>query len=116
MIQEITALVKAMGSGEWDEELLERLSQVAQQQLESWLRPGVTVEDCGGAFPIAAAWMVLGALYRSRDSGQVDSFSAGDLTIKTGAGGHGRELEEQARRLMAPYCRETGFAFRGVKG
>ena len=116
MTQEIISLVKTMGSGEWDEELLEKLSQVVQGQLESWLRPGVTVEDCGGAFPIAAAWMVLGTLYGSSDSGQVESFSAGDLTIKTGTHSRGQELEEQARRLMAPYCRETGFAFQGVKG
>lgn len=116
MAQEIIDLVKTMGSGEWNEELLEKLCQVVCRQLERWLRPGVTVEDCGGTFPIAAAWMVLGALYRAGQSGQVESFTAGDLTIKTGTASRGQELEEQARRLMAPYCVETGFAFQGVKG
>ena len=61
MLQEIVSLVQEMGSGDWDEGLVQRMCQVAQTQLTGRLRPGVTAEDCGGAFPIAAAWMALGA-------------------------------------------------------
>jgi hypothetical protein len=113
MTQEIVELVHTMGSGDWDEALVERLSQAEEREVTGWLRPGVTAQDCGGAFPIAAAWMVLSALYHSEAS--VESFSAGDLTIRTG-GDRGRELEEQARRLMAPYCTQSSFAFQGVRG
>lgn len=116
MVQEIADLVRAMGSGDWDERLVQGLCQAAQVQLEERLRPGVAAEDCGGAFPIAAAWMVLGALYDSASAAGVEYFSAGDLTIRTGESGRSRNLNEQARRLMAPYCRETEFAFRGVPG
>lgn len=116
MDQEIAALVRAMSGEDWDEGLVQRMCETVRRQLESRLRPGVTVKECGGAFPIAAAWMALGALRSGASEGQVESFSAGDLTIRTGGSGRGWELEEQARRLMAPYCQETGFAFQGVKG
>ena len=109
-------LVKVMGCEDWDEELVQRMCQVAQTQLTARLRPGVTAEDCGGAFPIAAAWMALSALYAGGAAEEVESFSAGDLTIRTGGGGRSLALEEQAGKLMAPYCRETAFAFRGVRG
>ena len=110
-------LVRAMGSGSWDETLLEKLCQAVQAELEGRLRPGLTAQDCGGAFPVAAAWLVLGALYDSGGAGQVESFTAGELTVRTGGGSsHSAQLREQALRLMAPYCAEEGFAFRGVPG
>ena len=51
-------LVRAMGSGSWDETLLEKLCQAVQAELEGRLKPGLTAQDCGGAFPVAAAWLV----------------------------------------------------------
>lgn len=117
MLQEIVSLVQEMGSGDWDEGLVRRMCQVAQTQLTIRLRPGVTPEDCGGAFPIAAAWMALGSLYECDGTTGVESFSAGDLTIRTGNGGQrSKDLQHEAMRLMAPYCRESGFAFQGVPG
>ncbi|MBQ8852147.1 MAG: hypothetical protein IJZ66_06905 [Oscillibacter sp.] len=116
MLQEIMDLVKAMGSGDWDESLVQRMCQVAQTQLTIRLRPGVTAEDCGGAFPIAAAWMALSTLYACGEADGVESFSAGDLTIRTSGGGRSQSLEDQARKLMAPYCKETAFAVQGVRG
>lgn len=117
MLQEIVSLVQEMGSGDWDEGLVQRMCQVAQTQLTSRLRPGVTAEDCGGAFPIAAAWMALGSLYECGGEAGLESFSAGDLTIRTGNGGQrSKNLKQEAMKLMAHYCRESGFAFQGVPG
>lgn len=111
------SLVQAMGSEEWDEDLVRRMCQVAQTQLTIRLRPSVAAEDCGGAFPIAAAWMALGSLHECGTDAGVESFSAGDLTIRTGSGTQrSKTLQEEAMKLMAPYCRESGFAFRGVPG
>lgn len=116
MTEQIIELVQAMGRGNWEADLLEKLCQTVQGQLESRLRPGLTAQDCGGAFPIAAAWMVLELLEQSSGAGAVQSFSAGDLTVNTGGTQASRALGQQARKLMAPYCVEEGFAFRGVPG
>lgn len=116
MTQEVAALVRAMSGVDWDEGVLERLCRLAQKDLERQLRPGVAAQDCGGAFPVAAAWMAL-ELLEKQGAGDVESFSAGDLTVKMGeTAGKGRCLGAQARRLMAPYCVEEGFAFQGVPG
>lgn len=110
-------LVKAMGSGSWDETLLEALCGAVSEQLEGRLKDGLTAQDCGGAFPVAAAWMALGALYDSGGSGQVESFTAGDLTVRAGDfAAHSQQLREQAERLMAPYLAQTGFACQGAPG
>lgn len=116
MVREIKDLVMAMGSGEWDEGLVLGICQAAQTQLEGRLKPGLKPEDCGGAFPIAAAWLALNHLYACGGAEDVESFTAGDLTIRTGGGRRGKILEQQARELMAPYCREVTFAVQGVKG
>ena len=105
----------ALGRGDWDEALVLGICQAAQSQLEGRLKPGLKPEDCGGAFPIAAAWMALGHLYACDEAEGVESFSAGDLTVRTG-GSRSKVLERQARELMAPYCREITFAVQGVKG
>lgn len=47
--------------------------------------------------------------------GDVSSFSAGEVSVQLREkNGGGRS--EQAERLLAPWLRETGFAFRGVEG
>ncbi len=51
------------GPGEAEEALLELLCQAAEQVGESGLRPGMTTEDCGKAFPCAVA------LHRRRGPG-----------------------------------------------
>lgn len=117
MLQEIVSLVQEMGSGDWDESLVRRMCQVAQTQLTIRLRPGVMPEDCGGVFPVAAAWMALGSLYACDGGAGMESFSAGDLTVRTGDGSQRSEnLHREAMKLMAPWCRESGFAFQGVPG
>lgn len=100
-----------------EEELdsLERLCLAAERELRGRLRPGVTVEDCQPALLVAAAWMALGALQESRAAGEAASFSAGDLSISR-SGGQGESLRRQAERLMAPYLKDGGFVFQGVKG
>lgn len=116
MLQRIMDLAAAMDGGDWDEELMRSMCQTAMARLERRLKGGVTPEECGEAFPVAAAWMALGGLYVCGDAQAAESFSAGDLTIRTGTRQRGHTLEEQARRLMAPYCEEDTFAVQGVKG
>lgn len=108
-------LAAAMGAESWEEGLVRSMCRTAQEQLERQLRPGVRPEDCGEAFPVAAAWMALSNLYAAGGAEQVESFTAGSMTIRTGGNG-ARTLAEQAGQLMAPFCRENTFAAMGVKG
>ena len=116
MTGQIMDLVRAMGREDWDEQVLQGVCQAVETRLAARLRAGLAPEDCGGAFPVAAAWMALAALEGSDGASGVESFSAGDLTVKTGGSQRSRDLEQQAWKLMAPYCREEGFAFLGVRG
>lgn len=109
----IQALVRTLGGGTDQEELLVMLCQAAETELAGRLRPGLTPEDCESAFVPAAAWMVL-AWLQAGEAG-VASFTAGNLTIhRTGQGA--AELTAQAERLMAPYLVDGGFSFQGVAG
>ena len=69
-------------------------------------------EDCGPALALAAAWTALAMLGEE----DVRRFSAGDLTIETGGGERGGRLRRQAEQIMAPYRKDDGFVFRGVRG
>jgi len=115
MTEEILILCKAMGATQEQEDLLYPLIQTACAALESRLKPGVTAADCGEAFPLAAAMVAMDGLEQAMGGGQVTSFTAGEVSIRTGAGG-GSTRSAQAERLLAPWLGETGFAFRGVKG
>ena len=76
---------------------------------------GLEPADCKTAFVTAAAWMALAAM--EADGGAVESFTAGDLTIRgTGSAQRSRELRAQAERVMDPYLVDGGFCFRGVRG
>ena len=119
MIEQILALCGAMGAGQ--EELLLPLARAVEQQLAGRLKTGVRPEDCGPAFPLAAAMTVmdrLSAVTGGGGGGEMTSFTAGDLTIRkeSGSGGSSRSLSAQAEGLLAPWLEDTGFVFRGVEG
>ena len=86
-----------------------------------WRWPGgwVAPEDCGGAFPLAAAWVALAELAAGQDGG-VERFTAGAVSVqmKGGQDAAARRavLRLQARQVMRPYIRDEGFVFRGVPG
>ncbi len=119
MSGEIMALCRAMGAGEDREELLLPLVQAVRGQLEGRLKAGTAPEDCGPAFPLAAAMLVMDRLSGMTGDGEVTSFTAGDLTIKKSTSGSGqtaKSLSAQAEGLLAPWLADTGFVFRGVDG
>lgn len=117
MIEQILALCRAMGAGQ--EELLLPLALAVKEQLTGRLKEGASPEDCGTAFPLAAAMLVMDQLSGvTGEGGAVTSFTAGDLTIRKEAGGGGaaRTLSAQAEGLLAPWLKDAGFVFRGVEG
>ena len=115
MEEEILALAKRLGGAGCDETALAALCDAAQAELAGRLREGVSPADCGGAFPLAAAWLALANLYTGEAG--VEQFSAGDLTIRQGDGAaRGAALRLQAEQVMKPWLRDDSFLFLGVKG
>jgi len=98
-------------------ELLERLCLAAERELTGRLRDGVAPEDCEPAFVAGAAWLALAGLYGGQGTEEVEAFTAGELTVRpTGGEARSARLRAQAERVMAPYLRDGGFAFVGVRG
>lgn len=118
MTQRIMELARTLGEvSAQEEELLVTLCGAARQELTGWLREGVTPEDCPEAFAMAGAWLVLAGLEVSREAGRAESFTAGDVTIRSGnAGDKAQMLRKQAKRLMTGWTRNDTFLFREVRG
>ena len=120
MAGESLELAVSLGQGgEGDRERLEPLCQAAEEELKGRLKEGVTAADCGGAFPLAAAWLALSDLAAAGAAGGVRKFSAGDVSVTesgAGAAGGADTLRQQAERVLAPYLMDEGFVFRGVRG
>ena len=111
------ALCRAMGASEDQEALLFPLVQVVHGQLEGRLKAGTLPEDCGPAFPLAAALMVMDLLSGMPGGGDgVTSFTAGGLTIRKESEGRSGALSARAERLLAPWLAGSGFLFQGVEG
>ena len=117
MEQEVLALCRAMGAGQ--EELLLPLVRAVCAQLAGQLKEGAAPEDCGPAFPLAAAMTAMDRLAgMSGGAGEAASFTAGDLTIRreSGGSGSGKSLSARAEGLLAPWLRDGRFVFQGVEG
>ena len=115
LLDKIIALAVSLGKAE-EYDLLRTLCAAAAEELTALLRPGLTVDDCGGAFPLAAAWMALGAL-QTAGGDDVERLTAGDVTIQRSDSAQRRAaLRLQAQQVMKPYLKDESFLFRGVAG
>lgn len=114
MTEEIIVLCRAMGAVPDQEELLFPLVQAVQGELAVRLKAGTTPEDCGPAFPLAAAMTAMDRL-SGVTGGGVSAFTAGELTVRT-EGGRTGSLSAQAGRLLAPWLEDQSFFFQGVRG
>lgn len=117
MTEAVLELAKSLCDQGTEEETLRLMCATACQTLDHLLLDGVTAEDCGDSYKLAAAWMVMDWLKDSQDWAGVTALSAGDLTVRRESGqkGSGR-LSHRAMELMAPYIRDHAFVFRGVRG
>ena len=111
----LTLARELSGAGEAEEALLELLCQAAEQQWEKRLRPGMTTEDCGKAFPCAVAFTAAADLAAARGG-----FTAGSVSVRIRGAAESCALAESLRRtaerLMAPFAVPDDFCFRGVRG
>ena len=116
----ILTLTRAIsGTGEDGEPLLEPLCRAAETYWRGRLRQGVTAEDCGEAFPCAAAFTAAADLAAGRAGGwDVSGFTAGSVSVQTCGAAEERRRAEELRRtaqhLMASFTEPDDFAFRRV--
>ena len=116
MTEQVLELLQAMCGAGQDETVLRMLCESACKALDWRLKDGLTAEDCGGAYPLAAAWLALDWLRGSQGMDGITSLSAGDISIRREGGGDNGSLSARAMEIMAPYLGNDGFVFRGVRG
>ena len=108
--------MQKLGAAGQDEAVLRMLCQNACNMLDRRLKDSLTAEDCGEAYPLAAAWIALDWLRGGQGLDGVTYLSAGDLTVRREGGGDGEALSRKAMEIMGPFLRDDGCVFRGVKG
>lgn len=121
MFEQISALAAAIAAPtEAERPLLAALCTAAVEEASRKLRPGLAPEDCGEAFLCAAAMIAAAGLLSCRSGGDVEQFSAGDVSLRTGGSGDSGQAADAMRRhaagMMGPYWMDDRFAFAGVRG
>lgn len=116
MTEQVMELVQALGGAGQDEDVLRTLCANACRLLDRQLRDGLTPEDCQGAYPLAAAWLAMDWMRGTQGLDGVTSLSAGDISVRRDGAAEVGKLSGRAMELMAPFCRDDGFVFRGVRG
>ena len=101
-----------------EESALNEMCAAAYSQLLSRLKDGVSVDMIHDEFTRAAG--ILGiALYIGLDCPSIDSFSAGNLTLKKrgdeAAKNTALSLRNQAELMLACYLKDDGFYFGAVR-
>lgn len=121
MQQEILAIAAELSHAQSSEQgMLEKLCAAAYASVTDRLREGICVADCAAAFTCACAWLAASELIASRKGREeISSLRAGDLSV-TRRSDSERDascvrLRRQAWELMAPYIKDSGFCFRGVR-
>ena len=116
MTEQVLELLRSLGGAGQNETVLRTLCQNACNMLDRRLKDGLTAEDCGDAYPLAAAWIALDWMRGCQGMDGVTWLSAGDLTVRREGDGDNSSLSQRAMEIMCPYLRDDRFVFRGVKG
>lgn len=96
------------------EALLRLLCAAAATTMADRLRADVCPEDCAADFVAAASLYALAALAETDETARVESFTAGEVTVRRSSGNAASQcLRHQADLLLSPYSKDR-FAFRGI--
>ena len=114
MKEEVLNFLSVLGMTGADPCKVGHLCRVVCGELDSMLADGVKHEDCAEAYLHAAVLMVVEWLDITNRLEGVNFLSVGDLSIR-------RDLNCEDRRdrvleIMAPWLKDRGFVFRGVRG
>jgi hypothetical protein len=112
MVERTCVLCRQLGAGEDREELVSLMARAVCERLAGELKEGLSPEDCGEVFALAAALMVLELLDAVGGEDGMTALSVGEVSMRFSA----REgLGKTARGLLAPYLR-SAFAVMEVAG
>jgi hypothetical protein len=116
--EKILALAAGIVGGEATE-LLAALCAAAETMWTRRLREGVSPKDCEETLCCAAAFSAAADALAGQ-SGGVESFTAGVVSVKGQSGSERAEqaksLRQTAERLMAPYTVSADLCLKGVRG
>lgn len=116
LLQQVFAQARLMAQDlrEDKDVLLEALCRSAVVSLRNRLREGLMPEDCQTEFVTAASMYALAAMSSVSEFGDLEQFSAGDLTLRRSNHDVAANcLRTQADVLMAPYVKPA-TVFMGV--
>ena len=103
-----------------EERLLRRVCSAAVTELEARLRNGIKSEDIGELFNDAAGVLALSLFIElgSGDINNIDSFTAGGLSVKLDSTRDkaAAKLRSRAEAMLVSYLKCPDFAFTGVEG
>lgn len=102
-----------------EQPVLDTLCTAAETELTAQLREGVTSDSCGTIFIFSAALIAAAEMMMLRSINQVEQFTAGEVSIRSGQGKAAEfaaSLRRQAKELMSPFSTDSGFCFMGVQG
>lgn len=94
------------------DELLTSLCFAAFDSLKQRLREGVTPEQCGRTFWVAAATLAARAWKESGSESDITGFSAGSVQVQMDR--EGKAFSSAAMKLLSPWLKDEGFSFMGV--
>lgn len=111
-MDEIISLAASLCGVEAADTILIALCEAARDCLALRLKEGVVPEDCGKAFPIAAAAIAAKGRREGMENGGVGSFTAGSVSLSVTQ--EGDRFTSAAMSLLEPWLRDSGFGFRRV--
>lgn len=111
-MDEIISLAASLCGMETADAILVALCEAAHDCLSLRLKEGVSPQDCGRAFPIAAAAIAAKGRREGLESGNVSSFTAGSVSLSVTQ--EGDRFTSAALGLLEPWLRDSNFGFRRV--
>jgi len=95
--------------------VLEAMCTAAELVLLTQLRDSLQPEDCEAEFITAASLLAVASWEEAGESGSMEEFKAGDLTVKRGSrvDASARCLRKQAKQIIGPFLKDC-FCFTGV--
>lgn len=105
-------MAAAISGCEKEDDLLAALCECASNVLKTRLKDGVTVEDCGKAFPVAAAALAAKAWEDGVGERAISSFAAGSVSLSVTQ--EGDRFTSAAIEMLRPWMKDSEFGFQKV--
>jgi hypothetical protein len=98
-----------------DDTLLQAMCVAAASELEARLREGVSAEQLGETFSLAAGVLAASMYCATEHPERIRRFRAGEVSVAYEKATP-ESLRTAAEEMLAAYLQDRGFDFRGVRG